>query len=148
MCIIIDTNKMPAFLKSPLSEDMKPIHTWLSKRGGSFVYTTYGTYGKELKDFEHKLRSYYQSGQAKLYTEEQIAPEEKKVREINKHKSNDVHILALARASGARLLCTGDKKLITDFTNTKIILPKPKGKIYPRTKRRDFLKKNPCKRSS
>ncbi len=147
MCIIIDTNKISAFLKDPSSEDMQPIHTWLSERGGSFVCTTYGTYGQELKDFQHKLRAYYQSGQAKLYSEESIKSEEAAVKAINKHKSNDIHILALARASGARLLCTEDKNLKDDFKKKEII-DNPRGKIYPRIKRRDFLKKNPCKQSS
>lgn len=43
----------------------------------------------------------------------------------NSCASDDYHILALAKATGARLLYTQDKKLISDF---KEIV---KGKVYP-----------------
>ena len=144
MCIIIDTNKMSAFLKNTSSEDLQPIHTWLSKRGGSFVYTTYGKYGEELKDFQRKLRAYYQSGQARVFTEKQIEPEEDYLENLKQHKSNDIHILALARASGARLLYTGDKALIADFGNKEII-NNPKGKIYSGSRNKNLLRADLCK---
>lgn len=51
-------------------------------------------------------------------------------KEFKSHcKSNDLHILALARLSHCRLLFSNDKPLHTDFTNLDII-PSPKGKIY------------------
>ncbi len=43
-------------------------------------------------------------------------------------KSNDPHIIALAKVSGARLLCSHDEALGSDFTNVKLI--KPRGKVY------------------
>ena len=43
-------------------------------------------------------------------------------------KSNDKHVLALAAASGARLLYTNDRALMNDFRNGAI-LPNP-GKVY------------------
>lgn len=46
-----------------------------------------------------------------------------------KLKSNDKHVLALALASGARLLFSNDKKLQQDFGNTAI-LPHQAGQIY------------------
>ena len=147
MCIIIDTNKMPAFLKNPSSEDMEPIHTWLSKRGGSFVYTTYGKYGEELKTVKDRLSVYVRSGHAHLVDKSKIIPEENKLQTIKIHKSNDIHILALGRASGARLLYTEDKFLMADFRKKEII-NKPRGSIYSSSKNEDLLKKDLCKRSS
>ncbi|MCY4261408.1 MAG: PIN domain-containing protein [Rhodobacteraceae bacterium] len=47
----------------------------------------------------------------------------------NQCKSNDHHVLALARVSGARLLYTNDQKLIKDFTNREII-DMPRGRVY------------------
>ncbi len=44
-------------------------------------------------------------------------------------KSNDGHILALARVSGARLLFTNDRALQKDFANTNLI-SNPGGQIY------------------
>lgn len=43
--------------------------------------------------------------------------------------SNDEHILALALASGARLLFTNDRNLQQDFGNTSL-LPQPAGQVY------------------
>ena len=44
-------------------------------------------------------------------------------------KSNDLHVLALALVSGARLLYTNDTALIDDFGNRDIVA-RPRGKIY------------------
>ncbi|MEQ8443002.1 MAG: hypothetical protein RIM33_14790 [Alphaproteobacteria bacterium] len=40
--------------------------------------------------------------------------------------SNDIHVIALARASRTRLVFTDDNNLITDFKNTLLISPKGK----------------------
>lgn len=53
-------------------------------------------------------------------------------------RSNDYHVLALARVSGARLLFANDGKLIQDFLNNKI-LGRPPGKVYPTTDFHRFL---------
>ena len=147
MCIIIDTNQMPAFLKNPSSEDMEPIHTWLSKRGGSFVYTTYGKYGEELKTVKDMLSVYVRNGHAHLVDKRKIIPEENKLQTIKIHKSNDIHILALARASGARLLYTSDQNLIDDFKKKEII-DKPRGKIYSGSEHKRLLRADLCRQSS
>ena len=68
--------------------------------------------------------------------------EQEQVR-ANNYKSDDVHILALAKASGARLLYTGDKSLIQDFKNRKII-NNPSGKIYSDHRNRNLLTRNIC----
>ena len=47
--------------------------------------------------------------------------------------SNDVHVLALALVSGARLLYTNDAALIMDFKNSKVIA-NPRGKVYTTSK--------------
>ena len=43
--------------------------------------------------------------------------------------SNDLHVLALALVSGARLLFTDDRRLTNDFMNTDVISG-PAGKVY------------------
>jgi len=45
--------------------------------------------------------------------------------------SQDTHVVALARASRARLLCTMDGALSTDFTNPAVVNA-PRGKVYTR----------------
>ena len=62
-------------------------------------------------------------------------------RDLKKDKvcqSNDPHVIALARASGARLLYTNDDDLETDFKNARLI-SKPRGKIYPNEGWQEFL---------
>ena len=144
MCIIIDTNKMSAFLKDHSSVDMEPIHTWLSKRWGPLVYTAYGKYGEELKSVKNRFQEYARSGRVHLVDKSKIIPEENKLQTIKLHKSNDIHILALARASGARLLYTEDKTLMADFKKKEII-DKPRGSIYSSAKNKNLLKKDLCK---
>lgn len=53
-------------------------------------------------------------------------------------RSNDPHVLALARVSGARLLFANDRPLIQDFQNNDI-LRGPRGKVYPTTDHHQFL---------
>lgn len=45
--------------------------------------------------------------------------------------SNDRHIIALARISGARTLCSCDNLLQSDFKNRDLV-PSPPGKVYTR----------------
>lgn len=53
-------------------------------------------------------------------------------------KSNDNHIIALARVSNCRLLFSQDKPLHADFTNLKLV-PSPKGKVYQSAKHEHLL---------
>jgi hypothetical protein len=59
-------------------------------------------------------------------------------------RSNDVHILALARVSGARVLFLRDNNLHSDFKNTKIL--RPKGKIYQGQRHKKLLDEVLCER--
>ena len=63
----------------------------------------------------------------------------KAIKNLKKEKieSNDLHIIALAKASGARLLYSNDSGLQEDFKNKKFI----NGKIYPSSKEERTLKK-------
>lgn len=51
-------------------------------------------------------------------------------------KSNDPHVLALAQASGARLLYSNDKTLQRDFKNKRLI-DQPRGKVYSTNEDKD-----------
>ena len=59
--------------------------------------------------------------------------------------SDDAHVLALARASGARLLYTHDQELIDDFTNPRLISA-PRGKVYKSEDNRALLRAGACGR--
>lgn len=44
-------------------------------------------------------------------------------------RSNDPHVLALARISGARILCSRDQPLHADFTDKRLV-DNPRGKVW------------------
>ena len=58
-------------------------------------------------------------------------------------RSDDPHVLALARATGVRLLYTGDADLIADFKD-KAFLDRPRGKIYSGAANANLLTKSVC----
>lgn len=56
------------------------------------------------------------------------------------HDSNDLHILALARATSSRLLYSDDTALIKDFKN-KLLIDNPRGKAFQSTVRISVLRR-------
>ncbi len=79
-----------------------------------------------------------------LIEEEKVSAEERQLEDANMCESDDVHILALAKASSARLIYTGDNALKADFTNKEII-NNPRGKIYSGAGNKKLLQRNLCK---
>ena len=61
---------------------------------------------------------------------EQVLEQERVVVETGHCQSNDHHVIALARVSGARVLFTEDKALMRDFGDLRLL--RPKGKVYRR----------------
>jgi hypothetical protein len=70
-----------------------------------------------------------QAGRAIRVDDAIVNGEERVLSETFDLASNDPHVLALARVSGARVLLTEDKALHSDFTNHQII-SKPRGRVY------------------
>lgn len=60
-------------------------------------------------------------------------------------RSDDPHVLALARATGVRLLYTGDPGLIADFKDKKFI-DQPRGKVYSSAANAQLLTRTVCSR--
>lgn len=54
-------------------------------------------------------------------------------------RSNDIHIIALAQASGARILCSHDHALHADFKNKRLV-DNPRGKVYLNPKHNHLLR--------
>ena len=59
-------------------------------------------------------------------------------------RSDHIHVIALANASGARLLYTEDKGLMDDFKN-KDLISKPRGTVYSRAKNAILLADDICR---
>ena len=130
MCIIVDTNKLGAFLADPADEDSRPIRKWLDRGAGSIVYSTSGKFAQEIQGrVRARLAGYARAGKAKLIPESRFADDERNLKAHPDLRSDDPHVLALARAAGVRLLYTADRNLISDFTDKRFI-DQPRGKVY------------------
>jgi len=140
MCLIIDANLAGVVFSSPPSQDFAPVIDWLLKKDGCLILG--GHLGIELGRLEkaqYFIQGLLRAGRAKLIPDAQISPEETAVRASGHCVSNDSHVVALARASGARTLCTHDKDLQKDFTNHRLI-SKPRGSIYQRKEHARLLR--------
>ena len=78
-----------------------------------------------------------QKGSLLSINDDQVTARTEKLQVSGDFKSNDVHILALAQISGARLLYSNDTDLHQDFKNGQLI-SKPRGKIYSTHKTRQL----------
>ena len=130
MCIIVDTNKLGAFLADPTDEDSRPIRKWLDRGAGSIVYSTDGKFAQEIQGrIKTRLAVYARAGRAKLIPGSRFADDERNLKAHANLRSDDPHVLALARAAGVRLLYTADSNLILDFKDKRFI-DRPRGKVY------------------
>src|SRR5215211_7557838 len=118
MCVIVDTNRAHAFFSAPFSGDFAPVGKWINDRDGRLVY------GGKLKDELAKLdkarrliAEWKRSGRAIELGDDTVSAEQDMVNSCGLCRSNDQHISALARCSGARVLCTDDRLLMADFQN-------------------------------
>lgn len=167
MCIIIDANCRDIFLSNvaenkheekkpdgyqgvrrkggqpkPIRpEDMNPIKEFIKSKKGVLVFSD--EYYKLKKEMNSRmidmLNKYRASGAAVLIPAKKIKEEEDKLDVENLCAKNDVHIIALAKASGATVLVSQDKDLHTDFKS------KCKGHVYQSKDHEHLLRKFKCR---
>ena len=138
MCIIIDASVAGVAFSSTPVADAIPVLKWISSGDGKLAYG--GILAKELlkvNNFRRWLIAQRKAGNAIRYPDEDIKRELDFV-EPN-CRSNDPHIIALARVSGARVLFSHDRMLQQDFTNTTLVR-NPKGKVYQRSEHEPLLR--------
>lgn len=138
MCLIVDANRLGDFLTEPPKDDVQPIRRWLAT-GGKIVYATGGKFAEEIGiRARARLAELYRSGRA-IYVPD--ADFRAVAEELDGQvRSDDPHVLALARSSGARVLYTHDQALIDDFTD-KDIISRPRGKVYVGANNSDLLER-------
>ncbi len=145
MCIIVDTDRTGEFFSDPPHPDARPIHEWIRTKG-RLVYSTGGRFGSELGGpAKRRLGDYFRTGMAKRIPYASFRDDERQLEETGNLRSNDAHILALARRSGARLLYTGDQDLMKDFKDGKVITG-PRGRVYSDARNRRLLTRKACPR--
>jgi hypothetical protein len=145
VCIIVDANVAAQLCQAPLAADARLLVEWIENRGGRVVLG--GQLSDELASnskVSRWLRGLAQAGRAILVPRDTIEEEEHRVRGLVLCVSNDFHIIALARVSGARLLFSHDHDLHTDFGNRGLI-NNPRGRIYQNAAHRHLLSKTACR---
>jgi hypothetical protein len=140
MCVIIDANLAGDAFRKPCHADLVPVWNWIMDRDGCVVYG--GRLEDELgpvHDGGRLLMRLSQAGKAKRCREDEIDAEEKRLKAGGLCRSDDPHVIALARVSGARVLCSRDQKLHGDFKNPNLING-PRGTIYQNASHARLLK--------
>lgn len=141
MCLIIDVNVAHKILLTDNDLDFQAVHQLLfnNKTTAKVVYSQ--QFVDECKNIAIRgiLAQLDKAGRAKVIDANQINLEISHVLNSGFCQSNDLHIIALARVSGVRLLCSHDQKLHSDFTNKKLI-DQPRGKVYQNAKHKNLLK--------
>ena len=131
MCLILDTNLASlVFPKGgvPTDADFVPVVDWLYRKDGKLVFG--GMNERELMKVGSAavaIGELRRSGRAIQIPG--VDDEQRKVEASGGYVSDDPHILALARKSGARTLVSHDEDLHRDFKDLRLV-PRPRGMIY------------------
>lgn len=147
MCIVIDTNKLAEFFEVPARQDAAEIHKRLRRGSLMLVFGVGGGFGEIGGRLRRRLRDLQQAGRAMPVPAKELDQDARVLQGAGLLRSNDPHILALARASGARLLYTADQALIGDFKDPHIVSD-PRGKVYSGAGNAGLLDRAACRRSN
>jgi hypothetical protein len=137
MCVIVDANVAqdvfgaPADAPSSNRDAYKTLQRDISLGVMPIVYG-----GKLVEEYAQcgsrvwgRIAELRRAGRAFRFADEEIQQEAATLVVAGHCVSDDTHILALARVSGARLVCTRDAKLMQDFKN-RAVVGKPRGKVW------------------
>lgn len=146
MCVIIDVHLSHMCLCGSPTNDFRPLMNWVEGRHGSLAI---GGHLTEELTGNNNVRRYLlrleQMGKVMKYRDDSIIREQSRLENAGGYVSDDPHILALAIVSGARVLCSHDQDLHTDFRNAQLI-NQPRGSIYQNATHNHLLRNpNPCK---
>lgn len=140
MCAIIDANVSPEVFGDDRTARGKILYDWLT-RGRTGRLVVGGKLLRELRQygkFKLWLSEAISAGRARRIRDAVVDAETESIRAGQSCQSNDHHIIALARVSGARVLFTNDQTLERDFKN-RALVPEPRGKIYKAPDHRRLL---------
>ena len=141
MCVIIDANILSDVFGENRSEAGEKLFEWIDnpkKRGHLLLGgTKLRAESMHVSAFSVWWRNATRSGVATEIKAKEIDDLEQYLIAEDSCSSDDEHIIALAKVSGARLLYSNDVALVDDFRNkgkTPNLLPQPRGKSYPSSK--------------
>lgn len=137
MCLIIDANQLCNVFSQAPNETVQPVLHWLLKGDGCVVYNS--DLLREIGRVRPALAAFVElrrSGRAIDYGS-CACPDEL----LSHLSSDDPHVIALALESGARVVFTDDRCLISDVKN-KNVLSNPRGRVYRKKSHRHLLVHN------
>ena len=145
MCIIIDANAAHYFARPTRASPATPIIDWLTSGQGRLAIggrnteelATNGAVARWLVGLER-------AGRVRRIASPSLLEEERALHAAGACVSDDAHVIALARLSGARLLFSMDRALHADFKNRDLV--SPRGKVYQRREDRRLLRQEVCRR--
>lgn len=133
MCLIVDINVAEAVLLKKDDPDFKVVRQHLlAEKAPRALLAIGGMLAQEYaknRDVARIVLALDRAGRTRTVPNDAIEVESEALRKLDICLSNDIHILALARAGRVRLLCSRDQDLHSDFCN-KAILDNPRGKVY------------------
>jgi hypothetical protein len=139
MCLIIDANVVHKVFPEP-HQDFEPVHRALVSRRARLAY------GGELRReyvqigwFRRLLLRLDQMGSARKVPDSPVDAETERLATGRLCRSDDPHVIALARVGRVRLLCSDDADLCLDFRDPALISG-PRGNIYRRREHADLLR--------
>lgn len=143
MCLIVDNSVRDRVFFKPEDRDFQDLHSCLMGNGRPFVKIVYGGELRReylrRKDMMEQLAALDRKGQAKIISDAEVDNETEAVKASGLCRSNDEHVIALARVAKVRLLCADDTALKQDF-KTKTLIDKPRGKVYNRKSHKELLR--------
>lgn len=141
MCIIVDNNVVARVLNGANDSDFCDLFRSLfGSRNPCVTLVFGGTLKREYMKNTNVVRALAaldRAGRARKVPDSIVDAEADAVDAGGRCVSDDPHIIALARVSGVRLLCSHDLALHTDFTNKDLL--DPRGRVYQNTKHNHLL---------
>ena len=129
MCAIVDANVAGEVFGNNPSEAGKYFLEWLNSKGriavGGHLLLELTTH----QNFVKWLGTATRVGRARKICDQMVVTEAEALRVQAICRSDDFHVLALARVSKARLLFTNDIPLQQDFGDFQIV-NSPRGRVY------------------
>jgi len=139
--MIVDANVAPKVLLPIGDTDFKHVQERLFAMHGLTATLVYGGHLKveyeKMQSIWPFLRRLDQMGRVRIIDSGLVDAEQEQVLALGLCRSDDPHIIALARVSDVRLLCSDDADLAADFTNISLI--EPRGKVYKKASHRHLI---------
>ncbi len=142
MCGILDTNCLSEVFGANRPEVGERFFDWFTTGSGRLIVggELHREFLRGSRGFRKLALELQNAGRMRIISEKKVDTETDRLDKEGLCTSDDPHVIALARISGARLLYSNDKDLKKDF-GTKGLIDKPRGKVYSTRDENGMLKR-------